>query len=623
MKKLVSGLLALCLALALLPATAIAATDETVQQTVRAMGIIVGDTSGNMDLDSPVTRAQFAKMMVAASAYKDSVGESSGVSPFSDVKYYHWAAEYIRTAVSAGWLVGYLDGSFKPENGIKTEEAATAVLRMLGYGDAELGGTYPTAQLAKYQGLGLSRSVTAVRGQQVTRRDCMHIFYNLMTATNKTGMVYGTTLGYTITAAGEVDYAALVDAGIKGPFISAGGDLAALVPFILSTGSVYRNGAASQSADADKHDVIYYHENLRTVWIYDSKAVGLFTSASPSAEAPASVVVGGVTYKIGTSSAAYKLSTLGTYGVGDSVTLILGRGGEIVDVLSATEGSAVYHGVVTSTESISYTDAAGQAQLKDMLTIACTDGVSRQYDRKDGSYSVGTVVTVTVENGAAAVKRARSSSLSGTVDKSAKKLGDLTLASNVEILDSAGDGRILGIYASRLAGCKLQSGDISFYTLNSAGEISCLILNDVTGDMATYGVFSSVSETVIDKGEEGTEHIGVYQYVINGTPGSITSDTLLRINVGPASITREGAGISKAKNLLGYKLDLLNSEYAMSESRQITVSQSVQVYLLEDGVYTAIDRAVAENTDKYSLTGYVDSGHALGGHIRIIVAEEK
>ena len=72
-------------------------------------------------------------MMTAASSYKDSIGEGSGVSLFKDVKSDHWASEYIRLAVEQGWMSGYVDGTFRPDEQITLEEACTALLKMLGY----------------------------------------------------------------------------------------------------------------------------------------------------------------------------------------------------------------------------------------------------------------------------------------------------------------------------------------------------------------------------------------------------------------------------------------------------------------------------------------------------------
>ena len=105
-----------------------AADSQTAMSTVRALGIISGDNAGSMNLTSNVTRAEFAKMMISASVYKDEMGEEVASSLYSDVKKDNWAVEYIRVAVENGWLTGYSDGTFRPNSFIKYEEAATACL---------------------------------------------------------------------------------------------------------------------------------------------------------------------------------------------------------------------------------------------------------------------------------------------------------------------------------------------------------------------------------------------------------------------------------------------------------------------------------------------------------------
>ena len=130
------------------------------------------------------------KMLVAASSYRDTVGGSSGYSLFKDVKSSHWAVEYIKVCVENGWLVGYMDGTFRPNQTITLEEAATVALRLLGYTASDLAGSYPTAQLAKFNALGLHTGFSTARWETMTRSDCAYLFYNLMAAQTKDCRLY-------------------------------------------------------------------------------------------------------------------------------------------------------------------------------------------------------------------------------------------------------------------------------------------------------------------------------------------------------------------------------------------------------------------------------------------------
>ena len=97
------------------------------------------------------------------------------------------------------------------------------------------------------------------------------MFYNLMTAQTKSGGVYATTLGYTLTAGGELDYAAIVEKDLSGPYTKSPGE-AVQLPF--SAAAVYRNGEAASLPEIDTYDIYYYNENLRTVYAYSSRVTG-------------------------------------------------------------------------------------------------------------------------------------------------------------------------------------------------------------------------------------------------------------------------------------------------------------------------------------------------------------
>ena len=294
MKRIAALLLAVCLTVGPLCLPAAAAGDTTdAVGLVRALGIMTGDGSGNLNLEKNVTRAEFCKMLVEASTYRNTVGGSSGYSLFRDVKSSHWAVEYIKVTVENGWMVGYLDGTFRPDQTITLEEAATVCLRLLGYTAEDLAGSYPTAQLSKFNALGLHAGFSTRQGETMRRSDCASLFYNLMAAQTKSGQIYAQSLGYTLDATGHVDYAALVTAGTEGPFTLTAGAIADQLPFGTGGITVYRNGAASSLDAAALYDVYYYNENLRTVWIYSNRITGTYTAASPSAAAPSSVTVAG------------------------------------------------------------------------------------------------------------------------------------------------------------------------------------------------------------------------------------------------------------------------------------------------------------------------------------------
>lgn len=72
--------------------------------------------------------------------------------------------------------------------------------------------------MALYHSLSLDKGLTAqAASAPLTRHDAMYLFYNLLSAKNKEGQPYLTTLGYSLNAAGEVDLVALVNGEMNGP----------------------------------------------------------------------------------------------------------------------------------------------------------------------------------------------------------------------------------------------------------------------------------------------------------------------------------------------------------------------------------------------------------------------
>ena len=619
-RPITSALLAAALSLSLVvPAGAV--SSSTAVEAIQALGIITGDSSGDLNLSSPVTRAEFVTMMTAASSYKDSIGEGSGVSLFKDVKSDHWASEYIKLAVEQGWMSGYVDGTFRPDNQITLEEACTALLKMLGYDSSTLAGSYPSAQLSKASSVGLRDDVDAVQGEALTRQDCVMLFYNLLVSDDSSGTVYGTTLGYTVTN-GEVDYSTLVTADTKGPYV-ASADKSLSLPFSTSGATIYRNGALSSLSAVQEYDVYYYNENLRTVWVYSDKVSGTLTALSPSSAAPTSITVAGTEYELGTSTAIYKCSSQGEFSTGDVVTLLLGMNGEVVDVVSIESAQSIYYGVVLSSKkgsSSSSTSSSDTSSIQTTTQVVCSDGTVRTFYTSGGPYSVGRLVSVTLDSSGTTIKSMQSKSLSGKVSSDGSSFAGYDFADDVEILDTDGEGGYARIYPSRLAGETLQSDDVIYYTLNSSDEIDCLILSEATGDTYTY-VYVTSAET----SSSGTSVSGSYEYYQNGEQYTVNGSVIYTAKTGGAALIYEDEELKNIRQLEDITITDLDalSLTATSGNRSYDIAEDVQVLLRDTngsrGHYlTTLSEIDSSN---YTLKGwYDDLGCSAGGRIRIIVA---
>ena len=485
-KRFLALLLAVSMAVSMLamPAAALGSASNTAVQTAITLGGMDAGQTGS--LDAAVTRGAFARMLVAFSAYRESAASQGAVGTlYKDVPGSSQWAPYIRIAVQQGWMNGYTDGTFRPDNAVTLEEACTAVLKLLGYKMTDLNGAFPAAQLNKAQELGLRSQLNRAQGQTMTYEDCAVLLYNALTANTASGGAYGSTLGFTV-ANGQVDTSTVLLSSLKGPFVASEGTQLPFAPV-----SVYRNDKVSESGELNKYDVYYYSESLQTVWIYTRRAAGRITAVSPSASAPTAVTVAGTSYQLGSSAVASKISSLNGGGVGEVVTLLLGMDNEVADVITGEEADSVFYGVVqTATRSLVEDNGADVLQK---ISVMCTDGITRTVNiDKSLNYPTGWLVEINVTPEGEQVTAIESKSVSGTINDTATALGDYTLADDVQILDTTSEGLAGTVRPSRIAGTKLNALAVRYYTLNEQGQIDRLILNDVTGDLWKYGVLDDV-----------------------------------------------------------------------------------------------------------------------------------
>ena len=490
-KRILAFLLAVSIAVSVLVLPVSAAS---INNTALQTAITLGAVPTGQELSANITRGAFAKMLVSFSTYRESVGAQGTVGTlYRDVPGSSQWAPYIRIAVQQGWMNGYTDGSFRPDNTVTLEEACAAVLKMLSYKTTDLTGSFPQAQLNKAQQIGLRDQLTCTQGQAMTYEQCTLLLYNALRANTASGSAYGSSLGFTVSN-GQVDTSSVLLKSRKGPFVAEEGTQLPFTPV-----SVYRNDKTSASAELNKYDVYYYSESLQTVWIYTRRAAGRITAVSPSASAPTALTVAGSNYSLGSAAVASKISSLNGGGVGEVVTLLLGMDNEVADVITGEEADSVFYGVV-QTASRSLVEDNG-ADVLQKISVMCTDGITRTVNiDKSLYYPTGWLVEISVTPEGEQVTAIESKSVSGTINDTATALGDYALADDVQILDTTSEGLAGTVRPSRIAGTKLNTLAVRYYTLNEQGQIDRLILNDVTGDLWKYGVLDDVKNLAFNAG---------------------------------------------------------------------------------------------------------------------------
>ena len=105
--------------------------DDWYNESVSTMAngkYITGYPDGTFGGNKNITRAEFVAMLVRF------IGVQNENCSFTDVSRDYWAYGCIATATKAGWIAGYADGTFKPEQSITRAEAMTIINRVLNRG---------------------------------------------------------------------------------------------------------------------------------------------------------------------------------------------------------------------------------------------------------------------------------------------------------------------------------------------------------------------------------------------------------------------------------------------------------------------------------------------------------
>jgi len=118
---------------------------------------------------------------------------------FPDVTNGHWASGVINVADTQRMVIGYDDGTFRPNNNITFAEAVTIVVRALGFEPAaQAAGGFPTGYLVVASQQGLLRGVQGASNEPARRGDVAQVVYNALSADMMEQTGFGTQVTYEV-----------------------------------------------------------------------------------------------------------------------------------------------------------------------------------------------------------------------------------------------------------------------------------------------------------------------------------------------------------------------------------------------------------------------------------------
>jgi len=356
----------LAVLIVLLSFPAMAATVGTAEQAYRNQVLKVCGISDLSNLTQPMTRAEFAKVLVMCSSQRDLVGQTN-IAAASDVPASHPYAKYIRIALKNNWIRNKLGGRFAPDEAVTLTEVSKAVMTMLGYSDSDYEGNVNDGRLALFTSLGLGDgSYASSAYEQMTVQGALNVMYNaLKTNLKQSNSILGAAIDLTVSSDGSINATNVLDQSMKGPIlIKTYAQIQQNLPFAMEEATFYYNGSQtsyyrnlqllSYSSQLDNCGwlIIYYNEGTKTVWGYGQDSGGnayhcirgtvdCIYYESDNIAAPSAVVIGGTQYSLGSSDAKFMFSVNGTIGVGDNVVLICKQNTD----MSGEESMSTYYAV--------------------------------------------------------------------------------------------------------------------------------------------------------------------------------------------------------------------------------------------------------------------------------------
>lgn len=143
------------------------------------MGILQGYGNGYYGPARTLTRAEACTIIVRMMV--ENYGIRKSHTSFVDVADNAWYREYVDTAHREGYMNGYGNNTFGPEDEVTYAQFATIILNMLGYDCVNLDGTWPANVEEIAEVLGLYRRIGGfVSNDAICREDVAQMLYNAL-----------------------------------------------------------------------------------------------------------------------------------------------------------------------------------------------------------------------------------------------------------------------------------------------------------------------------------------------------------------------------------------------------------------------------------------------------------
>lgn len=648
-KKILALTLALIIAL-----STIAFAANTPSQTVwkdslnelKSLGVIADSdfkTTGNM------SRAIFSKIIVTATGNNDMAKSLAGSSTFADVSAQSAYCGYINAAIKKGYMSALADGSFRPNNALTMAQICTAVIRALGYTDSDIAGGWPGGYIEKAANLGITKDFALKSGDSVPITTAIVIVDRMMnTYIKRVNSGDGDkTLKDSIGLVDDQSNLTYGKPEIAFNFKPSTKKLGSItfntsLPILKNTVNNSVTPAANTVGesitinDIKDKDVVYPVYNKLNVLIYylvvDNKVDGQITSILPSKYAPKSIKINSIEYQLGDYANLSRFnSSKGAFKVGDTVSVVLGYDGKIIEGYYTDNSDNKDYAFVQNTSTVVSKDAADYGKLYYTVDLMLIDGTTKTFKVKEDpgqykwrlvKYSAVTDDTITL------MSLNYMTPTEVTFDKYEKKINQSYAADNIKIFNYT-DSTVRLVNINDIPNGILRAGKVQ-YIGNSGdfSDVNILLINDVFEEQ--------YKNCVVQKIQVPDGRVNSYTYTLLSGSNKYTYTTQAEIpgaTVGAIfKMKMYNNSINsfvqiKDPDALGWFVQALDSKRIMINNWVYMFNPEMTVYLVDYAgdisVKKVADIVTGTNAAYTSVKLYCDRPLNNGGKVQTIVISMK
>ncbi|WP_053373803.1 S-layer homology domain-containing protein [Paenibacillus sp. FJAT-27812] len=494
------------------PSDVVGKPNQSAIEELAALDILKGYEDGTFKPENNITRAELAKVIVAATgSEKAALALQNVKSQFKDVKTNEWYTGYINVAAGKGFLLGDKGtGKFRPSDNIKFEEVTAIIVRALGYQDKNLTGAWPYNVLLKAESLNLFNKTTLAQGTVTTRGVVAQLVSNALgedlVQWNADAQLYTNTGKLLISRLGTTSEQVLNSAVLD----SNGRIVLNNVPKTLAPKFIVTGGKTLSDLLAHNLTVLTDTDGKIRA-ITDNQVADNVISGKLNAQFNNA---GQLEVKIGSAVSKYDTVTSSAYYVNSDATATtdfpIAKDTEVSVFLFDNTAANVQAGVVGKVRAVAFTKVNAADALFDSYIAATSTTKARILTQSNVSATVGDTTSVTINGEAKAVTDLVKNDVLDVVynkDKVAVKISATrtvvegkiasksTQADNTVIYTV--DGKNYNSVTGALTGSKELVKDASYKLfLNKDGKIAgAELLSGGTAD-AKYGIILNVAGNV-------------------------------------------------------------------------------------------------------------------------------